>query len=284
MKKYWFLVLFSFVVLMEACTLPKLMWNNAEWLVMYELDHYCDLSWDEEKAWQPRIAALVTRLKGQAGPELVLFLQKIQDTILGGLTEEKVASLFYEWDELRVRHFSPLTTDAAEYLAGLDESNVAYIRKHLLNSQKRVEDVLALDDEEYAKNRASRARKQVEQFYGRITTAQAKAAGSLLGLSRQVQRDHMAQTQEAEKSLLAFLGRAFPRDEIKSRLDQWVKDPAAMRATERGRLLYMEERRTLIRNIVGIDRLMSAEQRNYFVGKLGGWKKDLVDSLKEVKR
>jgi hypothetical protein len=40
----------------------------------------------------------------------------------------------------------------------------------------------------------------------------------------------------------------------------------------------------LIRNIVAIDRLMSPEQRNYFVGKLGGWKKDLVDSLKEVKR
>jgi hypothetical protein len=284
MKRTWFLVFFSFITLMEACTLPNLAWNNAEWLVMYELDHYFDLSWDEEKAWRPRIAALVTRFQGQAGPELVLFLQKSRDTILDGLTEEKVASLFHEWDELRVRHLSPLTTDAAEYLTGLDESNVAYLRKHLLDSQKREEEVLALNDEEYTKNRASRARQRVERFYGRITTAQAKAVGSLLGLSRQAQRDHMAQTQESQKSLLDILGRALPRDQIKRRLDQWVQDPATMRTTERGRLLYMEERQTLIKNIVAVDRLMSPEQRNHFVGQLDGWKKDLMNSLKEVKR
>ena len=52
-----------------------------------------------------------------------------------------------------------------------------------------------------------------------------------------------------------------------------------MRTTERGRLLYMEERRIFIKNIVAIDHLMSSEQRNYFVGKLDGWKKDLMDSL-----
>jgi hypothetical protein len=57
-----------------------------------------------------------------------------------------------------------------------------------------------------------------------------------------------------------------------------------MRTTERCRLLYVEERRILIKNIVSIDRLMSPEQRNYFAGKLDGWKKDLMDSLKEVKR
>ena len=57
-----------------------------------------------------------------------------------------------------------------------------------------------------------------------------------------------------------------------------------MKITERGRLLYMEERRIFIKNIVAIDHLMSSEQRNYFVGKLDGWKKDLMDSLKEVKR
>ncbi|MFH1447148.1 MAG: DUF6279 family lipoprotein [Chloroflexota bacterium] len=283
MKKSWFLVVFSFVVLMEACTLPKLAWNNAEWLVMYQLDHYFDLSLDEKKEWRPRIAALVTRLKGQAGPELVLFLQKSQDTILGGLTEEKAALLFHEWDEIRVRHLSPLTADAAEYLAGLDESNVAYLRKNLLDSQKREEEDLALNEEKYAKHRLSRARQRVERFYGKITTAQAKAVGSLLDLSRQTQRDHMAQTQEAQKSLLAILGRELPRGEIKSFLDQWVKNPATMRTTERGRLLYMEERRMLIKNIVAVDRLMSPEQRNHFVGKLDGWKKDLMDSLKEVK-
>jgi hypothetical protein len=94
----------------------------------------------------------------------------------------------------------------------------------------------------------------------------------------------MAQTQDSQKSLLDILGRALPRDQIKSRLDQWVQDPATMRTTKRGRLLYMEERRMLIKNIVAVDRLMSPEQRNHFVGKLDGWKKDLMDSLKEVKR
>lgn len=88
--------------------MPKLAWENAEWLVTYELDHYFDLSWDADKAWRPRIAALVTRFQGQAGPELVLFLQKSRETLIDGLTEEKVASLFHEWDELRVRHLSPL--------------------------------------------------------------------------------------------------------------------------------------------------------------------------------
>lgn len=57
-----------------------------------------------------------------------------------------------------------------------------------------------------------------------------------------------------------------------------------MRTTERGCLLYMEERRMLTKNLVAVDRLMSPEQRNHFVGKLDSWKKNLMDSLKEVKR
>jgi hypothetical protein len=284
MKKFGFVALLSMVTLMEACSQPKLAWNNAEFLVMYQLDHYFDLSRDEGKVWRPRIEALVARFQGEAGPELVLFLQKSRNTLLAGLTEEKVASLFREWDELRVRHLSPLAADAAEYLAGLDDANAAYLRKRFLNSQKKDEKVLALDDEEYAKNRASKARERVERFYGRISTAQAKTVGSLPGLTRQAQRDHIAQMQESQKSLLDILGRALPRDQIKNRLDQWVQNPATMRTTERGRLLYTEERRTLIKNIVAIDRLMSPDQRNHFADKLDGWKKDLLDSLKEVKR
>ncbi|MFZ4438838.1 MAG: DUF6279 family lipoprotein [Syntrophales bacterium] len=284
MKKFGFVALLSMVTLMEACSQPKLAWNNAEFLVMYQLDHYFDLSRDEGKAWRPRIAALVARFQGEAGPELVLFLRKSRDTLLAGLTEEKVASLFHEWDVLRVRHLSPLTADATEYLAGLDDANAAYLRKRFLNSQKKDEKVLALDDEEYAKNRASKARERVERFYGRISTAQAKKVGSLPGLTRQAQRDHIAQMQESQKSLLDILGRALPRDQIKNRLDQWVQNPATMRTTERGRLLYTEERRTLIKNIVAIDRLMSPDQRNHFAEKLDGWRTDLMDSLKEVKR
>jgi hypothetical protein len=57
-----------------------------------------------------------------------------------------------------------------------------------------------------------------------------------------------------------------------------------MRTAERGCLLYMEERRMLTKNIVAVDRLTSPEQRNHFVGTLDSWKKNLMDSLREVKR
>jgi hypothetical protein len=56
-----------------------------------------------------------------------------------------------------------------------------------------------------------------------------------------------------------------------------------MRTTERCRLLYIEERRALIRNIVAVDRLMTQEQRKRLIGKLDGWTKELRKSLKEAK-
>jgi hypothetical protein len=270
----------AFLLLVEACTLSHLAWNNAEWLAMYQLDHYFDLSRKEENLWRPKITALVTRLQDRAGPELVVFLQRIREAILDGLTEESVVSLFREWDDLRVRHFSSVTGEAAEFLSGLDEANVGYLRKRLADSQKREENILALNDGDYAKNRVSHARKQVERYYGRITAAQAKAVGSLLDLSRRAHRDHMTQTQDAQRSFLAILGRTLSKEEIRSRLDQWVRDPAAMRTTERCRLLYIEERRAMIRNIVAVDRLMTQEQRKYLIGKLDGWTNDLRKSLK----
>ncbi len=262
--------------------MPKLAWNNAERLAMYELNHYFDLSRDEEKVWRPRIESLVTNLQTQAAPDLIVFLQHSRDAVRTGLSEKKVASLLQEWDELRIRHFSPLTAPAAEYLDSLDESNVAYLRKRLSDSLKREEKVLALNDEEFARKRIARLRQQFERFYGRITTVQAKALENLSGLSRRARQDHIAQTREAQQSLLAVTGRMIPRDEIKSRLDQWVHDPASMRTTESGRASYREERRILIKNIVAMDRLMSSEQRNNCVGKLDEWKKDLMNWLKEA--
>jgi len=261
--------------------LPRLAWNNAERLAMYELNHYFDLSRDEEKVWRPRIESLVTNLQTQAAPDLIVFLQHSRDAVRTGLTEKKVASLLQEWEELRIRHFSPLTAQAAEYLDSLDESNVAYLRKRLSDSLKREEKVLALNDEEFARKRISRLRQQFERFYGRITTVQAKALENLPGLSRKFRQDHIAQTGEAQQSLLAVTGRMIPRDEIKNRLDQWVHDPASMRTTESGRASYREERRILIKNIAAMDRLMSSEQRNNCVGKLDEWQKDLMNWLKD---
>jgi hypothetical protein len=222
MKKLRALLFVAFLLLVEACALSTLAWNNAEWLAMYQLDHYVDLSREEEDLWRPRVAALVTRLQDRAAPELVVFLQRLREAILAGLTEGNVASLFHEWDDLRVRHFLPVTGEAAEFLAGLDEANVGYLRKRFADSQKREEELLALNDGDYAKDRVSHARKQVERFYGRITAAQAKTVGSLLDLSRRAHRDHMAQTQDAQKSLLALLGRTLSKEEIRSHLDQWV--------------------------------------------------------------
>jgi hypothetical protein len=278
---------FIFIVLLlliEACSLSKLAWNHAEWLAMYELNHYFDLSREEENLWRPRVASLIPRLQKQAGPELVVFLQRIRGTVQNGLTEENVASLFREWDEFRVRHFCPITGDVAEFLVSLDKDNVAYFRKRLSESQKHLTESLSLSDEDYKINRISHARQQVERYYGRITATQATMVGTLLGLSRQSQRDHMEQEQDTQKNLLTIFEHTDSSEKIRVLLDQWIRDPSMMQTTENLRTLYKAERNASIRNIAAIDRIMTQEQRKYLIGKIDEWTQDLQESLANAKR
>lgn len=166
----------------------------------------------------------------------------------------------------------------------MDKENVAFLQKRLSDSRKHLVDSLSLSEEDYKNNRLSRAKQQVERYYGKITAAQAMTAGTLLGLSRQAYRDHMEREQDVQRNLLTILEQTRSKETIRNHLDQWIRDPSTMQTTERFRTLYKAERNASIKNIAAIDRIMTQEQRRYLVGKLDEWTQDLQESLANAKR
>ena len=284
MKKRSLCAFLVLVTILAGCTLRKLAWDNADLLAMYQLDRYFDLSRAEEKTWRPKLSLTIAQLKGNAGPELVRLFEEVRDAVRDGLTEGEVTTLYHKWEDFRVRHFGPLADEAAAFLDGLDETNAAHFCDELKDSRQHWEEDLALKNDKYFAKRVKEVRRRIERLYGSVEPEQLKAIVAELDLSRETQRNDAEQILEAQESVVNLLGGKLTKEEIRSRLDGWVRYPATMRVTQRGRALYGESQQRWIKGILVIDKHMTHEQRRHLVDEIEQWARDLASWLREAER
>lgn len=167
------LILGSAALLMVACSLGRLAYNNASPVVTYMVDDYFDLSGDQEDWVRTRFGRLQT---WHRETELPTYERDLRDAVRR--TDRPLTLEDARWVNKTLRGYYDRTVeqalpDMAELLLQLDAEQTRHFERRFAKESLKIEkDTARGTAEERAEHRAEKMIDQIETYTGRLSREQ----------------------------------------------------------------------------------------------------------------
>jgi hypothetical protein len=111
------------LLLLAGCSLT-LSYRYADWIILWELDHYFDLTSEQRQDLTQRLTPLLARHRHEAIPQYETFLVEIRQRLERGLTSQDIDWAYATYDRLRADLFDRVVADGGVFLASIDSRQV----------------------------------------------------------------------------------------------------------------------------------------------------------------
>ncbi len=275
LKRLAFWPLLGLLIAGTSCTF-KLAYDYADWLILWQIDHYFDLTHEQKNVLSARLGTLLTHHRTEALPKYEAFIVQLSQTCEDGLTGEEVDRFFASYTTLRTELFELVAEDGTRFLGSVDERQLQYLEDTLQRDNQEIEERLQDPPEKRLAKRAERTVEWVEDWLGSLTTVQEQRITELsmaLPDTFQVWLEYRRLRQQALLEILR--GSGDPRERSGS-LREWLlnRESAAPPSYLRSRELMQQEVKLMV---LSIDRLMTPQQRGHLLSELHEIMEDLQD-------
>lgn len=262
-------------LLLTGC-LVQLIYGNAGYLLRWRIDHFFDLSSEQSKFVEERLAEQLRWHRNQELPKAIEFLRHAQVAAKTSLTRDELDNLFAEFDArflVLINHFA---ADAAALFAQVDDQQIAHLERAFVKSNEEWDDIRTQEPEARRLKRVERILGYVEDWIGNLDPAQhlvLTAASdripdnfdSWLDYRKERQRQFVTIVQSARIDATI----------VSVALPAWLSTPPPSQFTD--------FRQAVREFILEVDRIATPKQRAYFNKKLQQWIDDLEPFARETK-
>lgn len=260
-----------------GCSLG-LVYNYADWLALWRLDGYFDLTSSQKRFLGARLTRILERHRAEALPKYRDALVALQDALHDGLTEAEVDWVFDAYTELRKDLFELLVEDGAEFLASVDERQLRYLARRFERENRELAERLALEPETRLAERASDTLEWLEDWLGPLSAEQEARVRTMSLALPDTLAAWLDYRRDRQRMFLALARRSAGAKRPLSRpLREWLVYPE--RGAPPAYLAAREDlRRQVTRMALAIDRMITSQQRRHLLVEL----EDLIDDLCEL--
>ncbi len=275
LRRLAFWPLLGVLIAGTSCTF-KLAYDYADWLILWQLDHYFDLTHEQKNVLSARLDTLLTHHRAEALPKYAAFIVLLSETCEDGLTGEEVDGFFASYTALRTELFELVAEDGTRFLGSVDERQLQYLEDRLQRDNQEIEEHLQDPPDKRLAKRAERTVEWVEDWLGSLTTVQEQR---ITGLSMALPDTFpvwVEYRRARQHALLEILrGSGDPR-ELSGPWREWLlnTESAAPPNYLRSRELMQQEVKLMV---LSIDRLMTPQQRGHLLSELHEIIEDLQD-------
>jgi hypothetical protein len=263
--------------LLASCTLASLGGRYANWYAMRRLNEEVDLTAAQKTTWRPRVEAHVRWLKDTAIPVALTDVDELVRRLGRPYQEDDAVWAEGRLAALKTLLAARLEADAVELLSQLSEAQREHLHRQLESRVKEWAKPLDATPAAFREKRLDAYEDTAEDWLGDVNDEQrallAQAFGPLADRAR-----HAAFVDgrlEVYRAFLATLAPAPSEARLKTFLDAWLADPAALRTGE-GAARYRERGKVLRDGLVAVVRSLTAEQRAHLVRKLRQRREELA--------
>jgi len=254
------------LVLLAGCSILSV-YRYADWLILWQVDHYFDLTADQRHDLTQRLTPLLARHRQEAIPQYEAFLTQIRQRLERGLTSQDLDWVYATYDHLRADLFDRVVADGGVFLASVDSRQVRTLEAALQKDNEKSARLLEVPAPERLKKRAHATLDWLEDWLGRLSKDQeAQIREWSLGLP-DAQPVWVAYQQQRQQELLALLHqpRSSERLAVELRTMLVYQDHTAPRAYQDG----VRQIRAAVKNMaLAIDQRLTPDQRRHAVTKL----------------
>lgn len=258
-------------LLVSGC-LVRMAYNNADRLLLWEVEHYFDLTSAQSDDTLQRLRQHLHWHRSQELNASLAFLQRVRQRAADNVTDDEVQQSFVEFDELRRTLVERLVPDSVALFALLNDAQLTHLEEALGEANEEWEERAAMQPAQRIQERTQRLLRVVEDWIGPLDDSQeqtltraSEALPDVLGVWLDYRK-----TRQQQFIYLVRGAREAP-DAITEILDDWLMlqapDP------------FNTQRYAMREFILAVDRVMTSKQRAHFTARVQDW----IDDLESTK-
>ena len=217
------LALALFALLFAACSTIKLGYNNADTLLLHQLERYVDLTGEQQQMLKRRMATLMSWHRATQLPDYAAFLQQTRGRLEASVTAVEVV----EFNEALNQRLSALgeriAPDFAALALTLTAEQIEQIERKLIDDNVKARKETARELKQAIDARAKKYAERSEFWFGRLTPEQVQLVRTSL-VSRPVDSLYWIEARERRtRDLVALLRRIHAERPAEDTAARWIR-------------------------------------------------------------
>ena len=264
------------LVLLAGCSLT-LTYRYADWIILWQVDHYFDLTADQRHDVAERLTPLLARHRHEAIPQYEAFLVQVRQRFERGLTSQDIDWAYAAFDRFRADLFDRVVADGGALLASVDSRQVRILEAALQKDHEKAARLVQDPAPERLKKRADATLGWLEDWLGSLSKDQEAEIREWSLALPDSQQAWVAYQQQRQQELLALLHQSRTPERIAGELRTMFvyQDHTAPQAYQDA----VRQMRAAIKTMaLAIDQQVTADQRRHAVTKL----QRLIDQLHDL--
>ena len=260
--------LFLAMLLLCACSL-KLMYQYADWMLIWSIDDYFDLNFQQRAFLDEKIEEQLLWHRRHELPVYATFLRQLQQKGQDGLTASEIDWVYENIYRLRKNIVQQIAVDSAFFLAQLKEDQILYLESYLAKQNKTDQQRLEQSPEKRLQNQAKKIIDFVEEWFGRLTADQKRQITHLSRSLPDIQESRIKFRLQRQREFAALLRSDSDAATIEAQLLKWYLDLEAGYPPEY-RQVVLDAHNHVKVMILAIDKLLTPQQRQHANKKIQG--------------
>lgn len=272
----WMWCAVGLLILLAGCSSLSF-YRYADWIILWQVDHYFDLTSDQRHDLAQRLTPLLTRHRHEAIPQYESFLVQFRQRFERGLTGQDLDGVYASYDRLRADLFDRVVADGGALLASVDPRQVRILEAALQKDHEKAARLVQDPAPERLKKRAQATLDWLEDWLGSLSKDQEAQIREWSLALPDSQQAWVAYQQQRQQELLALLHESRTPERIAGELRTMFvyQDHTAPQAYQDA----VRQMRAAIKTMaLAIDQQVTADQRRHAVTKL----QRLIDQLHDL--
>jgi hypothetical protein len=190
---------------LAGCSLTVLAYRYADRLILWQVDHYFDLTSDQRHELGRQLKPLLARHKHEAIPQYEAALVQVRQRVERGLTSQDVDWAYATYDRLRADLFNRIIADGGMFLASIEPQQVQTLEAALQKENSKIARLVQAPAPERLKKRANATVDELEDWLGSLSKGQKAQIRELSLALPDTQQFWATNQQQRQQDLLALL-------------------------------------------------------------------------------
>jgi len=262
---------------LAGCSFLSL-YRYADWIILWQADHYLDLTSDQRHDLTQRLTPLLARHRKEAIPQYETVLVQGRQRLEQGLTSQDIDWVYANYDRLRADLFDRVIADSGVVLASVDSRQVRTLEAAFQKDRAKVAQFVQAPAPERLKKRADVIIDWLDDWLGSLSKDQEAQIRQWSLALPDNQQFWASYQQQRQQELLALLRQPRTREYVTRELSALL----VVYPDQTGPPAYQEaihQMRTAVKTMaLAVDQQVTANQRRHAVTKL----QRLIDQLHDL--
>ena len=272
----WMWCAAGLLILLAGCSSLSF-YRYADWLILWQVDHYVDLTSDQRHDLAQRLTPLLSRHRHEAIPQYESFLVQFRQRFERGLTGQDLDGVYASYDRLRADLFDRVVADGGVLLDSVDSRQVRILEAALQKDHEKAARLVQNPAPERLKKRADATLGWLEDWLGSLSKDQEARIREWSLALPDTQQAWVAYQQQRQQELLALLHQSRTPERVAGELRTMFvyQDHTAPQAYQDAVRQMRDAVKTMA---LAIDQQVTADQRHHAMTKL----QRLIDQLHDL--